>query len=141
MTPVNDEDNDPQVKKPTKLNDDWTSTPDNDFAARYFDIVDWQRVKPTPSNVPSKACRHFYSCEAVNLFNVVCDLAVLQENAKTCALCSILQEALNHRDLRPPRVVHLRSDAAHVGLKDGPNLLSLYCEPGEIFSNQYHHTY
>jgi hypothetical protein len=72
----------------------------------------------------------------VNLFNTVCDLAVLHENAKTCGFCGMLQDALTRKNLRPPlRVVNLRSDSAHVGLKDGPNLLSLYCEPGEISSS------
>lgn len=66
------------------------------------------------------------------MFDVVCDLAVLQEKAKACDLCSILQDALSRQGLKVPGVVKLRSDAAHVGLEDGPNLLSLYYEPGEM---------
>lgn len=68
----------------------------------------------------------------MGLFDVVCNLTLLQEKAKACDLCSILQNALSRKGLKAPGVVNLRNDAAHVGLKDGPNLLSLYCEPGEI---------
>lgn len=70
----------------------------------------------------------------MGLFDVVCDLTVLQEKAKACDLCGILQNALNQKGLKAPRVVDLRNDAAHIGLKDGPNLLSLYLEPGEMAS-------
>ncbi|CAN9136397.1 unnamed protein product [Alternaria alternata] len=130
MRSVNDQDSDPQTKKPSKLNDDWTSSPDNDFATRYFDVIGWQRVRPTLNMTLSNSCGHRFSSEANSLFEGVCDLAALQESAKTCDLCSLLQDALAQKGLRPPSVVDLRSDAAHVGLKDGPNLLSLYCEPG-----------
>ena len=77
----------------------------------------------------------------MDLFDVVCDLTVLQEKAKTCDLCHILQDALSRKGLKAPRVVDLYNEATHVSLKDGPDLLSLYFEPGEISSilNDYTH--
>ena len=141
MESVNDQDSDPQTKKPSKLNDDWTSSSDNDFATRYFDVIGWQRVRPILNMTFSNSCGHHSSSEANSLFDGVCHLAALQESAKTCDLCSLLQDALAQKGLRPPSVVDLRSDAAHVGLKDGPNLLSLYCEPGKISVNWYHNMY
>lgn len=68
----------------------------------------------------------------MSLFDVKCDLALLLEKVKFCDLCGILQDALNRKGLKAPQVVTLRNEAAHIGLKDGPNLISLYCEPGEI---------
>ena len=141
MRSVNDQDSDPQTKKPSKLNNEWTSSPDNEFATRYFDVIGWQRVRPTLNMTLPNSCGHRFSSEANNLFDGVCDLAALQESAKACDLCSLLQDALVQKGLRPPRVVDLRSDAAHVGLKDGPNLLSLYCDPGKISFNWYYHMY
>lgn len=125
-------DNCSSAQQSSKLNDDWASIPDNEFAAGYFDTIGWNRVRPTPSKTHTSFCQHFYSSESVGLFDVVCNLSVLQEKAKACELCGILQSALNRRGLKAPRVVNLRNEAAHVGLKDGPNLLSLYCEPGEL---------
>jgi hypothetical protein len=116
------------------LSDDWTSFPDNDFAAGYFTTVGWDRVRPTPSEASTGACNHFYSSASVDLFGEVCDLAVLQDRAKACDLCSILLESLNRKGLKTQGRVNLRTDAAHVGLKDGPNLLSLYCAFGEMCS-------
>lgn len=135
---VNDQDSDPQTKKPSKLNDDWTSSSDNDFATRYFDVIGWQRARPMLNTTLSNSCGHSFSSEPNSLFDGVCDLAALQESAKTCDLCSLLQDALAQKGLRSPSVVDLRSDAAHVGLKGGPNLLSLYCEPGKISVDWYH---
>jgi hypothetical protein len=31
----------------------------------------------------------------------------------------------------PPKIATLRNDGAHVGIQDGPNLLSLYRQYGE----------
>lgn len=138
---VNGQDSDPQTKKSSKLDDDWTSSPDNDFATGYFDVIGWQRVRPTLNITHSNSCGHLFSSKAANLFDGLCDLAVLQESAKTCDLCSLLQDALVRKGLRPPEVVDLRSDSAHVGLKDGANLLSLYCEPGKTSSNLYQYKY
>ena len=141
MRSVNDQDSDPQTKKPSELNNEWTSSPDNEFATIYFDVIGWQRVRPTLNMTLPNSCGHRFSSEANNLFDGVCDLAALQESATACDLCSLLQDALVQKGLRPPRVVDLRSDAAHVGLKDGPNLLSLYCDPGKISFNWYYHMY
>jgi hypothetical protein len=77
----------------------------------------------------------------VDLFGVVCDLVVLQEKAKACDLCSILQNALSRKGLEAPRVVNLRHDAAHVGLKDGPNLISLYYDSSEVSFIHHGYTY
>lgn len=74
----------------------------------------------------------------MDLFDTACDLEVLQEKARACELCSMLQDALNTQHLRAPGVVNLRRDTAHVGIKDGPNLLSLYCEPGKIPSLRHY---
>lgn len=65
-------------------------------------------------------------------FDRVCDVAALQERARNCDLCYLLQGALDRKGIKPPRIVELRQDAAHVGLENGPNLLSLYCGPGKI---------
>ncbi|OWY42225.1 HET-like protein [Alternaria alternata] len=52
-----------------------------------------------------------------------------EDKAKDCDLCNLLLDALSRKVVGAPRVLHLRNDAAHVGLRDGPNLLSLYSEP------------
>lgn len=78
-----------------------------------------------------RLCRSCASRNLEQLFDPVYDLTILQQRARSCDICSLLQDALNRRGIRARQAVALRQDAAHVGLKNGPNLLSLYCEPGE----------
>ncbi|PVH93374.1 HET-domain-containing protein [Periconia macrospinosa] len=120
------------IQKSSKLNDDWTSVPDNDFAVDFFDRIGWEQAKPSSSNITPRLCD---SCAVSNSqwrFDKFCDVAVLRERARACDLCELLQEALERKGIRPPLTVELRQDAARVGLESGPNLLSYYCEPGKI---------
>jgi len=120
------------------MNDDWLSLPDNDFATNFFDLIGWDQAKPIPNTPTSRLC---YSCKNRNseqLFDPICDLSILHERARSCDVCSLLQDALHRKGIRGRQVVTLKQDAAHVGLKNGPNLLSLYREPGEkIFRVSY----
>jgi hypothetical protein len=119
------------TKQSSKLNDDWTSVPDNDFAADYFNLIGWNKAKPAPSKTAMRLCHYCASRNSEQLFDPVCDLITLQQRARSCDICSLLQDTLNRKGIRERQVVALRQDAAHVGLRNGPNLLSMYCEPGE----------
>lgn len=48
----------------------------------------------------------------------------------TCDLHGLLLKSLDREGYTPPRVFTLRQDGAIVGIENGPNLLSIYVEPG-----------
>lgn len=85
-----------------------------------------------PRGITTRLCGSCNSSNSESIFDKFCDVAVLQGKARNCDLCSLLQDALEYKGIKAPITVELRQNAAHVGLKDGPNLLSLYCEPGRV---------
>ncbi|KAJ6286663.1 hypothetical protein J3E71DRAFT_388342 [Bipolaris maydis] len=113
----------------SKLNDHWTSVPDNDFATDFFERIGWDLDSLIPRGITTRLCGSCNSSTSLPIFDKFCEVAVLQARAQHCDLCSLLQDALDFKGIKLPGTVELRQDAAHVGLKDGPNLLSLYCEP------------
>lgn len=78
-----------------------------------------------------RPCPSCASRSPEELFDQVYDLTDLQQQARNCNICSLLEESLHRKGIRAPKVVALQQDAAHVRLRNGPNLLSLYSEPGE----------
>ncbi|KAF2821528.1 HET-domain-containing protein [Ophiobolus disseminans] len=119
----------------SKLNDDWISLPDNDFAADFFSLIGWDKARPTPSTADMRLCHACAGRSAEHLFDDVYDLTVLQQRARKCRICSILQIALTRKGLGERQSVQLQQDTGHVGLRNGPNLLSLYCEPDPTTPN------
>ncbi|KAF2107047.1 hypothetical protein BDV96DRAFT_506859 [Lophiotrema nucula] len=114
----------------SKLNDDWSSIPDNEFAAHFFDLIGWDCAKPPERHV--LLCSNCSSRKSAMLFDTVCDLSRLKAQSHGCDMCALLQEALARKGIKAPRVVELRQNAANVGLKNGPNLLSIYSEPSNL---------
>ncbi|EUC43333.1 hypothetical protein COCMIDRAFT_38701 [Bipolaris oryzae ATCC 44560] len=119
------------AEQPTedKLNDGWASVQDNDFATNFFEKIGWDLVRHIPLEITTRLCDSCNSSNSQPIFDKFCDVAVLQGRARNCNLCSLLQDALEYKGIKVPITVELRQDAAHVGLKDGSNLLSFYCEP------------
>ena len=127
------------MQQSVKINDDWTSAPDNDFAADVFTLIGWDQARPMSSKATVKLCPSCQSRNPEHLYDPVCDLTVLQQRAGSCDLCSVLQYALNRKGIRAPKVVALRQDLTHVGLSNGGNLLSLYGELGEKVPQATHY--
>lgn len=118
------------TQQSSKLVDDWISVPDNDFAADFFTVIGWDHAKPRPSNASLRLCR---SCESRNpekLFDPVLDLTDLKQRNSSCDICTLLQIAIERKGIKEHQLVALRQDTTHIGLENGPNLLTLYCEPG-----------
>ncbi|OAL47430.1 HET-domain-containing protein [Pyrenochaeta sp. DS3sAY3a] len=113
----------------SNLNYDWNSVPDNDFAADFFTLVGWNVARPESSKTDMRPCPSCASRSPEELFDRVYDLTDLQQQARNCNICSLLEESLHRKGIRAPKVVALQQDAAHVRLRNGPNLLSLYSEP------------
>jgi hypothetical protein len=73
-------------------------------------------------------CPRCRAVDSTQLFDPECDLSSLQPQA--CDLCFLLFRALDVVGIVPPRVITLRQKGAIVGVENGPDLLSIYVEPG-----------
>ncbi|KAK8092472.1 uncharacterized protein PG998_014957 [Apiospora kogelbergensis] len=113
------------------LDDLWTSTSDNTFALQFLNKVGWDRLKPAKPEGALSLCSSCRAITTTRLFEQACDLYVIQERSDFCELCSLLLHAVRQTGLRLPRWVALRQSDGNIGIKGGPNLLSLYSEPGE----------
>jgi len=116
-----------------KLVDVWKSNPDNIFAARLFKSIEWDQVKPDLEQIPTLLCPNCSSIDSIErLFHPKCYLLTLQTLSKTCRLHELLKKSLLEREgYTPPGNFTLRQDGAIIGIEDGPNLLSIYAEPGQ----------
>ncbi|KAI0117673.1 hypothetical protein GGR51DRAFT_545666 [Nemania sp. FL0031] len=108
-----------------QLNDTWDSIPDNQFAAHFFKLIDWDQIKPKDAALCSQ-CKTICSSQ---LFLSKCDLFELQLSSRTCHLCRLLLDSLYQHDERPPQVVSLHQNGAVIGIEGGPKLLSIYVNP------------
>ncbi|CAJ2513010.1 Uu.00g011290.m01.CDS01 [Anthostomella pinea] len=99
------------LQQSRKLNDVWESVSDNDFAAQLFDLIGWDQVQTGNSKIGAVLCHKCRTIDSTRLFG-------------------LLQEALGIRGYKSPKVVSLREDGRTVGIQDGPDLLSIYVDPG-----------
>jgi hypothetical protein len=91
----------------------------------------WDRVKPDLNDAPVALCSSCSSIDSIQLlFDPECDLSTLRMISDTCDLHGLLLRSLEREGYIPPRVFTLRQDGALVGIENGPNLLSIYVEPG-----------
>ncbi|KAH8201080.1 hypothetical protein TruAng_004776 [Truncatella angustata] len=113
------------------LHDPWQSTPDDDFARSFFEKVGWDRVKPEDHAGSPKLCSHCSTIDSsAELLPRDCDLSELQSSSFTCELCELLLDRLREAGVQPPRRITLRHTGAHIGIEGGPDLLSIYADPG-----------
>ncbi|KAI0411895.1 hypothetical protein F5X98DRAFT_383183 [Xylaria grammica] len=112
-----------------RLNDIWESVPDNDFATRLFGVLSWDTIRPRSGCQGKVLCP---SCNAINsprLFRPVVYRYELESSSQDCHLCGILYSALKSHRYESQAEISLYQDGSIVGIKDGPNLLSVYVEP------------
>ena len=64
------------------------------------------------------------------MFDPTCDLGSLKSLSLSCDLCRLLFEALEQEAIKPPGTITLRQNGAIIAVENGPNLLSIYVEPG-----------
>ncbi|XXH02380.1 hypothetical protein Hte_008755 [Hypoxylon texense] len=111
------------------LNDEWDSTPDNEFAAHVLKLVGWDKVKPEQPTTVLSLCSNCSSIDSALMFNGEYSVADIELMSHGCDLCGLLFRALDGANIRPPRVVTINQDGATVRVKDGPKLLSIYADP------------
>ncbi|KAK8079700.1 hypothetical protein PG997_007518 [Apiospora hydei] len=119
------------------LNDSWKSSPDNKLASDFLSKVGWDRVKPVePGNTPL-LCSSCHAIKPSRLFERNCDLYAVQSKSEFCDLCSMLWHAVLETGARMPRWVIFQQDDGLIRIENGPVLLSLYSEPGDIPTRRY----
>ncbi|TRX89299.1 hypothetical protein FHL15_009736 [Xylaria flabelliformis] len=121
-------------EEPTRLEDVWESIPDNNFARSLFKSLPWDVIKPPAT--PSRAflCANCNIINSADLFKSVINRDELEISSQFCALCRLLQDALKTQGKGLPTVISLRQNGSVVGINNGPNLLSIYVDPGpDIF--------
>ncbi|OLN81982.1 Interleukin-1 receptor-associated kinase 4 [Colletotrichum chlorophyti] len=111
----------------SKLNDTWESLSDNTFALQVFEQISWHQVRPLSGLRDSILCAKCSAITSITLFESECHVSEMQES---CDLCGLLFHALKRAGIMPPAVVKLRQTGTTIGLEGGPNLLSIYIEPG-----------
>ncbi|RDW58909.1 hypothetical protein BP6252_13385 [Coleophoma cylindrospora] len=121
---------DHQQLQSSQLTDKWKSVPNTEFATEFINLIGWDRLKPAPGPPAKLLCSSCSFIESTRLFESTCDLSTLQLKSRTCPLCKLLFDALVMVEIKLPRSVELRHEGATVGVKDGPDLLSIYAEPG-----------
>ncbi|KAI2462981.1 hypothetical protein F4781DRAFT_426743 [Annulohypoxylon bovei var. microspora] len=108
------------------LNDEWDSTPDNDFAIRFLNLIGWKNVKPDNQLSISSLCTNCDAIDSNRLFSGECNVADLELMSHSCDLCHLLFKALDNIGIGPPRKITLNQNGAVVSVKGGPKLLSIY---------------
>jgi hypothetical protein len=115
------------LKQSSKLNDDWEAFPDDDFAKDFLGLLEWDRIKPKTADGPNGLCSKCRTIQTAQLFQSSFDVSTLTPD---CDLCGLLLRVLNRQD-KQSRIVELQHVNATIGVKDGPNLLSIYAPPSE----------
>ncbi|OHX00718.1 heterokaryon incompatibility protein [Colletotrichum incanum] len=114
-------------KQRSKLNDVWESLPDNTFASQVFEHISWYQVKPLSTKEDNIVCEDCRTMTSTTLFESERHTATMRQSCKVCVL---LLDALRTAGVTSSGVVRLRQTSTTVGLENGPNLLSIYTEPG-----------
>lgn len=128
------------LKQSKALNDPWISVPNNRLATEFIKSIGWDQVKPNQSAESPSLCEHGHTGKA-RIFACVCDTSELRSCSQRCALCKMLLEALETVYCNPKRFpsrVILRQNGLSVGIEDGPDLLSVYSEPGMSTNSGFH---
>ncbi|KAI8966787.1 hypothetical protein F5Y11DRAFT_361831 [Daldinia sp. FL1419] len=112
------------------LDDEWKSTPDNEFAMRFINSVGWEKVKPQQPGVSPFLCTRCNELQSSLISGGEQYIADFKLMPGACDLCDLLSEALASADIHFPDTIALRQDGTTVGIKDGPDLLSIYVDPG-----------
>ncbi|KAI0855223.1 hypothetical protein F4860DRAFT_507647 [Xylaria cubensis] len=115
---------------PTRLEDVWESIPDNNFARSLFKSLQWDVIKPPVTTGGAIFCTNCNIINSADLFKSVINCDELELSSQICALCRLLYDALKAQGKELPTVISLRQNGSIVGINDGPNLLSIYVDPG-----------
>ncbi|KAK1961823.1 heterokaryon incompatibility protein [Colletotrichum sublineola] len=111
----------------SKLNDQWDSLPDNAFASHVLNHVSWPKVRPSLTGTYNRLCASCSTTPSITLFQSEFQLSTMQ---RSCDLCGLLLDSLSRVGIASPAVVKLRQTGTTIGIEGGPNLLSIYIEPG-----------
>ncbi|KAI0439927.1 hypothetical protein F4803DRAFT_567955 [Xylaria telfairii] len=132
--PDNSQDHPPtgseDVKEPTKFDDIWESIPDNYFARGLFNSLSWDAVKPPVEHRTPTLCSNCNAINSAHLFKANINRNELESSSRDCDLCRLLHDALRTQKKDLSTVISLRQDGSLVSIRDGPNLLSIYIDPG-----------
>ncbi|KAK1992798.1 HET-domain-containing protein [Colletotrichum falcatum] len=110
-----------------KLNDQWHSFPDNTFASQVFNHISWSQIRPSLTGTSSSLCVNCSRTTTPIFFQSELQLSTMQ---RSCDLCGLLIDSLDRAGITSPAIVKLRQTGTTIGLEGGPNLLSIYIEPG-----------
>ncbi|KAK1637532.1 hypothetical protein BDP81DRAFT_460224 [Colletotrichum phormii] len=111
----------------SQLNDSWDSFADNLFASQVLSKIDWGGMGPLFTGKKIFCAK----CSAVSSQALFPHEFRPSDAQLHCDLCSILLGALERVYAVVPELVRLRQNHTIVGVEDGPNLLSIYVEPGQ----------
>ncbi|KAK1584941.1 heterokaryon incompatibility protein [Colletotrichum navitas] len=117
-----------ETRRSNKLNDHWDSLPDNAFASQMFNHVSWPQTRPSRTEANYKLCTNCSTTTSTMLFQSERQLSAMQ---RSCELCVLLLDSLSRVGIESSAVVKLRQTGTTIGLEGGPNLLSIYIEPGD----------
>jgi hypothetical protein len=110
-----------------KLGNIWESISDDNSAANLFRLIKCDGAKPGRRNSSVFLCSRCKAIDSTQLSVAECDISKLNKWT-SCDLCALLFKASERESITG--VVKLRRNGAIVGVKNGPNLLSIYVEPG-----------
>ncbi|KAK2028969.1 heterokaryon incompatibility protein [Colletotrichum zoysiae] len=116
-----------ETRGSNQLNDQWDSVPDNDFAVGVLNQFSWPQIRPSLARVNYKLCDNCSTWTSTNFSQSERQLSSIQQS---CNLCVLLLDSLNRVGITSPAVVKLRQTGTTIALEGGPNLLSIYIEPG-----------
>ncbi|KAI0813017.1 heterokaryon incompatibility protein-domain-containing protein [Xylaria sp. FL0064] len=119
---------DKKQEEPTKIDDIWTSIPDNDFARGLFNSLSWDAVKPPVERRTPTLCSNCNQINSPRLFKANMDRNELESSSRECELCRLLYSSLPIQGNDFPAVISLRQNGSVVGISDGPDLLSIYTD-------------
>jgi hypothetical protein len=94
-------------------------------------MLGWDKVKPSPGTAILLLCSDCKQVDSTQLFDSTCDLSKLKYSSENCVLCGLLQDTLVRRGYKAPNIVTLRQNGAVVSVENGPDLLSIYVDPGK----------
>ncbi|KAH7305851.1 hypothetical protein B0I35DRAFT_492482 [Stachybotrys elegans] len=112
------------------LNNDWEPAPEDGSAARIIDRLGWEHIKPPRKEQNVCQAHHEITNGSSRLFQAQLLRSQLEARSQECDLCGLLFMAIKQLNIGS-RIVDLRETVNSVGLLHGPDLLSVYVEPGQ----------
>ncbi|KAI1421811.1 hypothetical protein F5Y12DRAFT_787236 [Xylaria sp. FL1777] len=116
--------------EPTKLDDIWESIPGTCFARGLFNSLSWETVKPPVERGTVALCSNCNEINSTRLFKSKINQNELELSSQDCGLCKLLRDALNTQENGLSTVISLRQNGSVVSIDNGPDLLSIYVDPG-----------